>query len=70
MCGQESREAAQQRKEEQRALVREHRKREKELGQQGKKPFYIKKCKPCSCYWMVGLTFAMDPFPVGVKSEH
>ncbi len=45
---QESREVAQQKEKEQKALVKEHRKRERELAQQGKKPFYIKKCKPWS----------------------
>lgn len=45
MCAQESQEAKVAREEEKRALVKEHKKRERELTKQGKKPFYIKKCK-------------------------
>lgn len=33
------------REEEKRVLVKEHKKRERELTKQGKKPFYIKKCE-------------------------
>lgn len=45
MRAQESQEAKASREEEKRALVKEHKKRERELTKQGKKPFYIKKCK-------------------------
>ena len=45
MCAQESQETKAAREEEKRTLVREHKKRERELLKQGKKPFYIKKCK-------------------------
>ena len=43
-CMQESREAAEEKEEGRRALLREHRKVERELVKQGKKPFFIKKC--------------------------
>ena len=42
---QESQEAKAARDEEKSALVKEHKKRERELTKQGKRPFYIKKCK-------------------------
>lgn len=42
---QESQEASAAREEEKRALVKEHKRRERELTKQGKKPFYLKKCK-------------------------
>lgn len=41
----ESRRKAQKKKEEQEALLREHRAKEKELVAQGKKPFYLKKAE-------------------------
>lgn len=42
---QESQEASAAREEEKRALVKEYKRRERELTKQGKKPFYLKKCK-------------------------
>ena len=45
MCAQESQEASAAQEEEKRALVKEHKRRERELTKQGKKPFYLKKCK-------------------------
>ena len=45
VCAQESKEARDVQEEEKRALVKEHKKKERELTKQGKKPFYIKKCK-------------------------
>ncbi len=45
MCAQESQEASAAREEEKRALVKEHKRTERELTKQGKKPFYLKKCK-------------------------
>jgi ribosomal RNA-processing protein 36 len=44
LCAQESQEASAAREEEKRALVKEHKRRERELTKQGKKPFYLKKC--------------------------
>jgi len=41
----ESREAAAAKEEERKALIREHRKTERELAKKGKKEFHIKKCK-------------------------
>ena len=41
----ESQQKAQRRKEEQQAILSEHKKKEKELIKQGKKPFFLKKCK-------------------------
>jgi len=46
---QESREVAEKKEEERRALLREHRKVERELAKQGKKPYFIKKCKHRMC---------------------
>jgi len=46
---QESREVAEKKEEERRALLREHRKVERELVKQGKKPYFIKKCKHWMC---------------------
>lgn len=40
----ESQEQTRKRKEEQQNVVREHKKKEKELIKQGKQPFYLKKC--------------------------
>lgn len=44
---QESREAAAVKKEKMDAMMREHKKAERELIKKGKKPFHIKKCKLC-----------------------
>ena len=36
-----------EKEEQKKALLKEHRRRERELTKQGKRPFYIKKCKAC-----------------------
>jgi len=41
----QSREAAAAKEEERKALVREHKKTERELAKKGRREFHIKKCK-------------------------
>jgi ribosomal RNA-processing protein 36 len=42
----ENQKKAKKRKEEREAILREHKRKERELVKQGKKPFFLKKCKP------------------------
>ena len=42
---QEGQKMAEQRQEEKRALEREHKKAERQLQREGKKPFFLKKCE-------------------------
>ena len=42
---QESRELAESKERERSALLREHKKEEREMTKKGKTPFYVKKCK-------------------------
>lgn len=48
----ESQEHTRKRKEEQQNVVRDHKKREKELVKEGKQPFYLKKCTFLFDWWL------------------
>lgn len=45
MSDQESRKLSDQKREKAEEVLREHKKREREMVKQGKTPYYLKKCK-------------------------